>query len=200
VDSTIWAAIIASVGSLIIFTAGGAATSLRDRAAGREATAAQARTAVQELVRAALDLQGAMALWETRYRDKRSMVSAIARSLAQMLAGHAEDRTFRGAAEGLGSAMAWRQATDAAAEAIVMGPMSRMTAAAAQIAMLNDRELRMASSAVTDAMGKVVTAYADRPRRGVRESAARELEEAIGRLGEAARAYDGRPRRRLGGS
>ncbi|MFI2202666.1 hypothetical protein ACH47Z_18175 [Streptomyces sp. NPDC020192] len=194
-DSTIWAALIGAAASVAIFIAGAWASTLKDRAKDRATAAAEARTAVQELMRAALDVKASLAVWETRWRDKRSTASVLARSFAQLLAGYAEDRAYRGMAESLGSAIAWRSAVDAAEEAVVTGPMSRMAAAAARIAMLDDAQLREAATAVTNALGQLVSAYADRPGSDARTCAERDVDEAVGRLGEAARAYDGRPRR-----
>ncbi|MFD9659022.1 hypothetical protein [Streptomyces mirabilis] len=111
------------------------------------------------------------------------------------MAGYAEDRPFHGAAQGLGSAMAWRRAADAADEAVITGPMSRVTAAASRIAMLNDAALRKASAATTEALGKLMATYAGSPKSTARAKADKELDEAISQLAEAARAYSGRPGR-----
>lgn len=176
---------------------GGAfANILKDKATDRATAVKEARAAVQELLRAALDVKAALVIWETRWRDKRSTASALARSVAQLLAGYAEDRAYRGMAEALGSAMAWRNAVDSAEEAVVTGAMSRMAAAAARIAMLDDAPLREAATAVTNALGELVGAYAQKPGSRVRVQADRAVDEAVGRLSDAARAYDGRPRGR----
>lgn len=182
--------------SLAIFMAGQATTTRKEKAARRTAAAGKARDAAQELLRAALDTKAALAIWEARWRDKRSIAATLTRSFAQILAGYRDDRIFHGAADGLASAMAWKGAVEAAEEAVVTGPMSRVTAAAAQIAMLNDAELRAAATAVTDALGKLVTAYAEKPKSTARIKADKELDRAVGNLGDAARAYDGRPARR----
>ncbi|MFF0127319.1 hypothetical protein ACFYTG_16555 [Streptomyces mirabilis] len=191
----IWAAMIGAAVSLAIFIAGQATTSRKEKAAREAAAASKARDAVQELLRAALDTKAALAIWEARWRDKRSIAVTLGRSFAQMLAGYRDDRIFHGAADALASAMAWRRSSDAAEEAIVTGPMLRVAAAAAQIAMLNDAELRAASTGVTDALGNLLTAYSEKPKSAARTKADRELDEAVGRLSDAARAYGRRPTR-----
>ncbi|MEU6071827.1 hypothetical protein ABZ864_47250 [Streptomyces sp. NPDC047082] len=196
-DSTIWAALIGAAASIVLFVGGAAASTFKDRAADRTAASNAARAAVQELMAASLDVKAALAIWETRWRDKRNIASALAQSATQILAGYAENRVYRGAAEGLSSAMAWRRAADAAEEAIVTGPLSRMAAAAARIAMLDDPALREASTAVTDALGRLVEAYSERARSAARQQADSAVDEAVARLGEAARSHDGRPARRM---
>lgn len=188
----IWAAVIGGVVSLAIFLAGQATTSRKEKAARKAAAAGKARDAAQELLRAALDTKSALAVWEVRWRDKHSIAAAMARSFAQVLAGYRDGRIFHGAADGLASAMAWRGASDTAEEAIVTGPMSRVAAAAAQIAMLGDAELRAASTAVTDALGNLMTAYSAKPKSAARAKADEELDEAVGKLSDAARAYGSR--------
>ncbi|MFE4824064.1 hypothetical protein ACFRFU_48540 [Streptomyces sp. NPDC056704] len=191
----IWAAVIGGIVTLAIFLAGQATTSRREKAARKAAAASKARDAVQELLRAALDTKAALAIWETRWRDKRSIWVTMTRSFAQILAGYRDDRIYTGVADGLASAMAWRGASDAAEEAIVSGPMSRVGAAAAQIALLSDAELRAASTEVTNALGKFVSAYAEKPKSAARAKADKELNEAVGKLAKAARAFEGRPAR-----
>ncbi|MEU0820636.1 hypothetical protein [Streptomyces mirabilis] len=191
----IWAAVIGGIVTLAIFLAGQATTSRREKTARKAAAASKARDAVQELLRAALDTKAALAIWETRWRDKRSIRVTMTRSFAQILAGYRDDHIYTGVADGLASAMAWRGASDAAEEAIVTGPMSRVAAAAAQIALLNDAELRGAAAAVTTALGNLMSAYAEKPKSAPRAKADKDLDEAVGKLADAARAYDGRPAR-----
>ena len=193
-DLTIWAAVIGAVASVLVFVAGGVASTLKDRAADRQMAISDARLAVQELLRAALDVKATLAVWEARWKDKRAIAGALGHSVAQILAGFAEDRAFRGMAEALGSSMAWRRAADTAEEAVVTGPMSRMAAAAARIAMLDDPELRAAATAVTDALGTLVGTYSEKPTSPARRRAETEVDEACGGLAAAGRAYDGRPR------
>ncbi|WP_328746394.1 hypothetical protein OHT57_12675 [Streptomyces sp. NBC_00285] len=195
-DSKIWAAVIGGAASLVVFVAGLAAGHFKDSASRRAAAADKARAAAQELLRAAFDTKAALAIWEARWRDKRSIVATLGHSFAQILAGYRDDRIFHGTADGLASALAWRRASDAAEEALVTGPLSRMAAAAAQTAMLNDAKLREASTAVTDALGKLVTAYAEKPKSPARIQADRDVDDAIGRLSHAARSYKGRRARR----
>ncbi|MGW1988449.1 hypothetical protein ACWCPJ_39470 [Streptomyces collinus] len=195
-DSTIWAALIGAAASVALFAGGAWASTLKDRAQDRAKAAEEARTAAQELMRASLDTKAALAIWEARWRNKTATASVLARAIAQMLAGLAEDRTYRGLAEGVGTAMVWRTAVDAAEEAIVTGPISRMAAAAARIAMLDDVQLREATTAVTEAFGELVGSYSKKPGSPVRVRAERGVDEAVGRLSEAARAHDGRLRLR----
>ncbi|MFF4252276.1 hypothetical protein ACFY1L_13805 [Streptomyces sp. NPDC001663] len=195
-DPKIWAAAIGGIATVIGVVVGLVASHFKDRAARRATAASNARVAVQELLRAALDTKAAMAIWETRWRDKRTIAGALAHSITQILAGYRDDRVFHGAADGLASALAWRRASEAAEEALVTGPLSRVSAAAAQLAMLNDDELRAASTAVTEALGELVGAYMEKPKSDARTRADRALDEAIGRLGDAGRAYRGRPGRR----
>ncbi|MGW3127057.1 hypothetical protein [Streptomyces sp. NPDC001123] len=195
-DSKIWAAVIGGAATLVVYIAGLVTSHLKDRATRRSTATSNARAAVQDLLRAALDTKAALAVWEARWRDKSSITVALGRSVAQLLAGYRDDRIFHGAADGLGSAMAWRRASDAAEEALVTGPLSRMAAAAAQVAMLDDAELREASTAVTDALGKLVAAYGEGPKSRGRAKADRAVDEAVGQLSAAARAYKGRPARR----
>lgn len=190
-QSTTWTA----VASVAIFAAGQLFNSLKDKTTRRSAVASEARAAVREVIQASLDVKAALEIWETRRRDKRSIAGAWAHSMAQVMAGYAEDRPFHGAAQGLGSAMAWRRAADAADEAVITGPMSRVTAAASRIAMLNDAALRKASAATTEALGKLMATYAGSPKSTARAKADKELDEAISQLAEAARAYSGRPAR-----
>ncbi|MER6432100.1 hypothetical protein ABT272_30910 [Streptomyces sp900105245] len=194
-DSTIWGALIGAAASLAVFVSGAWVSSLKDKATDRAAAAKEARAAVQTLIKAAFDVKAAMTIWDVRRRDRRTPASAWLVSFAQVMDGFNEDRVYRGVAEGLGSAMTWRRAEDAAEETVVTGPLSHMTAAAAQIAMLDDAELRRASTEVTDALGQLVATYTERARSGARAEADNRLEAAIGRLGDAARAYTGRPTR-----
>lgn len=193
-DAKVWVAVVTAVTSIAIFVGGQLFTGLKDKATRRSAAVGEARSAVRELIQAALDVKLALAIWETRWRDKRTIVSALARSVAQLLAGFEEGRVYRGVAEGLGSALAWRRTADVAEEAVLTGPASRMAAAAARIAMLSDVELREASTAVTDALGSLVAAYSEKPKSATRARADRDVDEAIGRLGDTARSYKGRPR------
>lgn len=192
-DSTLWSAIIGGAIAVLLFVGGLVAGALKDRATARAAAVDQSRAAVQDLVRAAFDVQMALALIEAHWRDKQTKTAVIARSFFQVLGGYREDRILQSAATGLHSVIEWRRAADVAEEAIITRPLSRLTAAAAQIAMLDDAELRAASSDVTDAIVNLMTAY-EQGRRGNRDSAAAQLETAMGRLGAAARAYDGRTR------
>lgn len=196
VDSKIWAALIGGAATLLVYVAGLVTSHLKDRATRRAAARDKARAAAQELLNAALDMKVALAVVDARRRDHRSLAGPLARSFAQLVAGYREDRMYRGMADSLGSALAWRGAADAAEEALVMGPLSRMTAAAAQTVMLDDAELRAACAAVTDALGKLMSSHQGKPRSAARTEADRAVDEAIGRLGDAARAYKGRAGRR----
>ncbi|MER8030747.1 hypothetical protein ABTZ78_17510 [Streptomyces bauhiniae] len=190
---SIWSAVIGAGITALIFIGTQVATVLKDRKNDRASAAADARAAVRELVQAALEMQYALAAWDVRRRDSHGIASVIARSVAQILAGMAEDRAYHGMANGLDSAMTYRKLMDDAAEAVVTGPVSRMSAAAARIAMLDDAQLRQASTKVTDALGALLDSYTGR-NRDARSAAESAVGEALGTLTDEARAYDGRPR------
>ncbi|MFE7856030.1 hypothetical protein [Streptomyces sp. NPDC057403] len=195
-DAKIWAALIGGAATLIVYVAGLFTTFLKERATRRASARDKARVAAKDLLNAALDLKVALNIVENRRRDRRSLAAPLARSIAQLIAGYHEDRKYTGIADGLGSALAWRGSADAAEEALLMGPLSRVTAAAAQAAFLDDDELRAATAAVTEALGKLMSTPAGRRHSVARAQADREVDEAIGRLSSAARAYTGKKRRR----
>ncbi|MEY9849585.1 hypothetical protein ABH940_006694 [Streptacidiphilus sp. BW17] len=194
-DPTITGALIGAGGSLAIFIGGIATNSISNRGAAKSAAQQQARSAVQELIQAALDLQLALVAWETRWRDRSVVTGTIARAVTQVIAGNQEGHLFHGMATGLGTAAEWRGAADGAQETIVLGPMSRMTAATAHISMLQDAPLREASNGVVMALAELMTAYGSKPKSPERRNAERRVGEALGKVGDAARAYDGRARR-----
>lgn len=191
-DSTLGSAIIGGAVTLAVFVAGGVAGAAKDRAAGRDAAKKEARAAVEDLLRAALDIQITLAVLGVRRRDFRSRYTVMARSIVQFAAGHLEGHPIRGAAEGLDSAMSWRNGVDIADEAAAVEAVSRLNAAAAKAAMLEDQLLRSATSAVTDAVGNLMRTWEAKPTSATRRRAVAQLETAVGDLGEAARAYDGR--------
>ncbi|MGV9427051.1 hypothetical protein ACWDO7_22545 [Streptomyces sp. NPDC003656] len=192
-DST-WSALIGAVASLIVFVGGAVASTLKDRGKDRAQAVTDARAAVQDLLQAAFETKAMLATWEARWRDKRGIASAVVRSAAQVVAGLTEDRVYHGMAQGLESAMAWRREVDAAAEAVVIGPGSRMAAAAARIAMLEDHHLREAAAATTAAIGALMSAFGEKPSSTARTEAEQALDEALVQLSDAARSYNGRPR------
>jgi hypothetical protein len=80
-----------------------------------------------------------------------------------MIAEYKDDRVLHGAAAGLGTARAWRDTANVAEKAALMEPVSRMTAATAQINMLEEAELRTAGMALMEALGALM-ASANKPK------------------------------------
>lgn len=191
-DSTIWAALVGAGATVLIQSTGWFANSLKSRAAARSAARDQARIVVQEAIRAAFDLKVALVTVETRLRDRPAMVAIIAQALVQMLAEHSAGRPLHGAATSLSTARAWRESADAANRAVLADPMARMTTAAAQISMLEDARLREAGAALMTALGDLMSSTG-KPKGAARAQAEKQLNEALAGLGDAARAYNGRP-------
>ncbi|MGW3193709.1 hypothetical protein ACWDBD_03795 [Streptomyces sp. NPDC001118] len=194
-DSTIWAALIGASATVLIQSTERFANSIKNRASARSAAQEQARAVAQEAIRAAFDLKVALAAVQTRWRDKLTTISTFTHAVARGYAVYQERGRFHGAATALEPALAYRQTTAVRDEATLAGPISRMTAATAQISMLEDIELRTAATAVMGALGALMVA-SGKPKSAAYAEADSRLNEALARLGDAARAYDGRPSRR----
>lgn len=195
-DSTLWSALIGGAVAVTLFIAGGVASSAKDRAAAREVAQREARKAAEELLGAALEVQAVFATLELARRNYQAIASVMGRSVVQFMAAARDGRPLHGASQGFSSAMEWRQATDASEQARILAAFDRMASAAAKAAMLDDPAVRTASSAVTDALGRMGAAYPSRPTSTARREAEAALADALGELGEAARNYTGRPARR----
>jgi hypothetical protein len=194
VDSTVWAAIIGGVVSVLLFISGGAASVWKDRAAGREAAQKEGRAAVEALVGAVVDMQVLLASMDARRRDWRAIYPVVALAVTQMLAGHAAGRPLEGSADGLRSALAWRRGIDAPEEARASAAITQFSAAAAKAAMLDSQDLRTAARDVIDATEELMALGAARPSSRARRQAEEKVKTAVGRLADAGRAYDGRLR------
>lgn len=193
-DSTIIGALIGAGGTLVVFAGGYVTNSISSRGTARAAAQQQARTAVQELMRSALDVQLALTAWETRWRDNGMVAGTLGRAVAQLIDGYQGGHLYRGAASALGTAAEWRGASDSAQELILSGPISRMTAAAAQIAMLSDAGLREAANEVVQALGALMSAQSSKPKSSERRRAEKRVGDALARLGATGRRYDGKAR------
>ncbi|MFE3522234.1 hypothetical protein ACFXOD_11670 [Streptomyces sp. NPDC059161] len=186
--------IIVSAYTLAVYISGEIVTSLRGRKAGRAAAKKQACEAAHELQCAALDFKAALTMWEARWRNPWQALHAWSHAMTHVLAGYTDGRLFRGAADGVGTAMAWRRSFEDAEEAIVTGPLSHVHAAAVRVSMLDDAELRAAATAVADAAQELGASYTKKANSAGRARADKEFVEAVAELTDAARSYGGQPR------
>jgi hypothetical protein len=149
------------------------------------------------LLTSVLGVKTALTAWESRWRVKQAWVPAWLFAVMQLLIGLSEEKPGRGALAGMSSAMTWNRDSQAAQEAILTGPMARWSSAAATVALLDNEPVRAASGEVTDALQALINTYkGGRIDHGAREAADKALETAVGRLGEAARYTNGRPKPR----
>jgi hypothetical protein len=194
-DSTIASSLVGAATALVVAGAGFYAGGRSQKATSRDTAVDESRAAVQELVTAVFDLKMALSTWETRWRDTHGWAPAWLYSVAQLIAGVVDEKPVQGGLNGLASAMTFRRESEMAEQAIINGPMARVAAASARIAMLENRALREASHGVTDAISDFVLSYKSRRNQAARQRAEEALDDAIGAIGIAARAYTGRERK-----
>ncbi|MFJ8309809.1 MULTISPECIES: hypothetical protein [unclassified Streptomyces] len=165
------------------------------RAVRRDSAKKQACDAARELLCAACAFKAALHMWEARWRRPSGVLHTFGHAMAHVLAGYKDGRLFRGAIDGIGTALTWRRSAEEADEALVTGPMSRMNAAAVDVSLLDDVGLRAAARAVADAGQALGAAYARRANAAARARTGKEFDEAVARLADAARTHV-RPGRR----
>ena len=190
-DPTVTGALIGAGSTVVGVAVTAVSASFKERAAERSATASQAKAAVKALINAVFDLQVALATYESHYQSTRSWAHPLIHALTQVAAGYVDDKPVHGAATGMSTALTWRRTSDAAADATLMGPYSRMTASLAEIALLPDPQLREASAKVNTAVANLAGTYTGKRKPALRTAAETSLSDALGDLSRAARTYTG---------
>jgi hypothetical protein len=136
-------------------------TVVLQRQSRRAAARAQVETVTAELFDAVFDLQRAVLVHDAQWGVWRPRLMRVGLAALEFLAGRATGSYPEGAVRGARIALDWGDRETAAAGVLLAGPVGRVTAALARVALLSDKAIVDAGMRVAEAVFAVTTAYGD---------------------------------------
>jgi hypothetical protein len=162
------------------------------RAAGRSTARQQAQEVTGELIAAATGLQRVLRVVDTRWNTWGPRMKVLGVAGFEMMVGVATKDVGKGARRGLRRAADWTDLADAALVAELSAPAARVEAALARAVLLADQGVVNAAVAVSEALDKVTSAYAQpqtlpwgkkaERNKAARSAAETALQDAVGEL------------------